>query len=133
MIGSVLKSRISELSNASTKKMGEDAFWIILRNIARDEILALYPNKVDSDTIVPIYYEILSENLVYIPEYFREKLESNNQERYRVINRNMFTSNAFHPDGLANQPGIIAYKDLNESKKGDRIIYQGDVNYVNKE
>ena len=132
MLGEVLKSRLSELSMASTNKLGEDAFWIILRDIARDEILALYPRKVDSDTIVPVYYEILSSNLDYIPEYFQEKLYSNNQERFRVINRNLFTSNAFHPDGLANQEGIIAYKEINESKKGERIVYQGDGNYVNK-
>lgn len=132
MLGSVLKSRLHELSNASENKFAEDAFWIILRNIARDEILALYPQKVDSDTIVPVYYEILSSNLDYIPEYFKEKLESNNQERFRVINRNMFTSNAFHPDGLANQEGIEAYKDYNESKKGERVIYRGVEEYVNK-
>ena len=133
MLGEVLKSRLGELSEASTNKLGEDAFWLILRDIARDEILALYPKKVDSDTIVPVYYEILSSHLDYIPDYFKEKLDSNNQERFRVINRNLFTSNAFHSDGLANQEGIIAYKELNESKKGERIVYQGDVNYVNKE
>lgn len=132
MLGEVLKSRLSELSLASTNKLGKDAFWIILRDIAKDEIIALYPRKVDSDTIVPAYYEILSSNLDYIPEYFQEKLDSNNQERFRVINRNLFTSNAFHPDGLANQEGIIAYKEINEDKKGERIVYQGDVNYVNK-
>ena len=123
MLGDVLKSRIKELSKASTKKVGDDAFWVILRNIAKD----------DSDTIVPIYFEILSSNETYIPKYFKEKLDSNHQERYRVINRNLFTSNAFHPDGLANQEGITAYKDFNESKKGERIVYQGDVNYANKQ
>ena len=132
MIGEVLKSRLHELTNASTKKVGDTAFWVILRDIAKDEIINLYPRKVDSDTIVPVYYEILSSNLEYIPEYFQEKLDSNGQERFRVINRNLFTSNAFHPDGIANQEGIIAYKELNESKKGERIVYQGDVNYVNK-
>ena len=132
MLGMVLKTRIHELSNAGTHKLGDDAFWVILRNIARDEIISLYPSKVDSDTIVPVYYEILCDNLDYIPDYFQERLDSNGQERFRVINRNLFTSNAFHPDGLANQPGIIAYKDMNDSKKGERIVYQGDVNYVNK-
>lgn len=132
MLGEVLRSRIHELSMASTNKLGEDAFWVILRDIARDEILSIYPQKVDSDTIVPIYYEILSSNLDYIPDYFKQKLDSNNQERYRVINRNLFTSNAFHQDGLANQEGIKACKKINEGKKGERIVYQGDVNYVNK-
>ena len=124
-VGDVLKRRINELSVASENKLGQDAFWIILRDIAVEEIQELYPGKVDSDTIVPIYYDILSSNLDSIPYYFQEKLPSNNQERFRVINRNMFTSNAFHLDGLANQKGIRAYKEINESKKGERIIYQG--------
>ncbi len=132
MLGKVLESRLDELSCASTNINDDDAFWKVLRNIARDEIIELYPRKVDSDTIVPVYYEILSSNLDYIPDFFQEKLDSNNQERFRVINRNMFTSNAFHPDGLANQEGIIAYKEINEGKKGERIVYQGDVNYVDK-
>ena len=132
MLGEVLKRRIVELLDTSTNKFAEDAFWIVLRDIAREEILNLYPQKVDSDTIIPVYYEILSNNLQYIPEFFQEKLDSNGQERYRVINRNLFTSNAFHPDGLANQNGIIAYKEINESKKGERIVYQGDIEYVNK-
>ena len=132
MLGKVLESRLDELSCASTNINDDDAFWKVLRNIARDEIIELYPRKVDSDTIVPVYYEILSSNLDYIPDFFQEKLDSNNQERFRVINRNMFTSNAFHPDGLANQEGIIAYKEINEGKKGERIVYQGDINYVDK-
>ena len=132
MLGSVLKERVHELSHADLSRTGDNAFWVILRNIARDEILALAPQKIDSDLIVPIYYEILSSNLEFIPSYFQEKLEANNQERYRVINRNLFTSNAFNNNGLANQEGIIAYKDYNESKKGDRVIYQGDEKYVNK-
>lgn len=132
MLGEILEKRISELSYASTKKVGDDAFWVILRDIAREEILNIYPRKIDSDTIVPIYYEILSSNLDYIPDYFQEKLDSNNQERFRVINRNLFTSNAFHPDGLANQEGIYAYKEINESKKGERIVYQGVEGYANK-
>lgn len=132
MVGDILKKRINELSMSSTKKVGHDAFWVILRDIAREEILNIYPQKIDSDTIVPIYYDILSSNLDNIPDYFQEKLDSNNQERFRVINRNLFTSNAFHPDGLANQDGIIAYKEINESKKGERIVYQGVGEYVNK-
>lgn len=131
MLGDVLRKRMYQLKNASEKKTAVDAFWILLRNIAKDEILALYPSKVDSDIIVPIYYEILSSNITFIPPYFRETLKSNKQERFRVINRNLFTSNAFHPDGLANQKGIIAYKEINEDRKGERIIYQGDPNYVN--
>ena len=71
MLGEILESRLEELSMASTNKMAEDAFWIILRNIAKDEIINLYPRKVDSDTIVPVYYEILSSNLDYIPDFFR--------------------------------------------------------------
>lgn len=132
MLGDVLKRRINELSSASNKKFGDDAFWVILRDIAREEIIALSPQKIDSDLMVEMYYKILMRNESFIPTYFLEKLPSNNQERYRVINRNLFTSNAFHPDGLANQKGIIAYKEINPNKKGYRIVYQGDVYNDNK-
>ena len=59
-----------------------------------------------------------------MPLYFQEILPSNKQERFRVIIRNLFSSNAFHPDGLANQAGIYAYREVNEMKKGERIVYQ---------
>lgn len=130
--GDYLRSHIHMLSNASTKKVGEDAFWEILKWIAVREMLSIYPQKVDSDTAVPVYYEILKENEHLLPSYFCERLNSNNQERYRVINRNLWTSNAFHTDGLANQREINAYKEINEFKKGDRIVYQGVREYANK-
>lgn len=123
--GDILKGKIGELSHASTKKNSPDAFWIKLRDIAVEEILAIYPNKVDSDIAVDLYYQILLDNIDKIPSYFRVKLKSNHQERFRVMNRNMWTSNAFHPDGLANQPSIKAYKTINEERKGDKIVYQG--------
>ncbi len=122
-IGDVLKRKIKMLSYATTKKVGPNAFWIILRDIARDEIIE-YGGPVDSDIIIPIYYEILCDNLVYVPDYFKEILPSNHQERFRVIIRNLFSSNSFHPDGLANQPGISAYKEINENKKGERVVFQ---------
>lgn len=122
MLGEVLRKRLPLLLTSSTKKTASNAFWIILRDIAREEIIEL-EEPVDSDTIIPIYYDILSSNLDYIPEYFQEVLPSNHQERYRVINRNLFSSNAFHPDGLANQKGIRAYKEINENKKGERIVF----------
>lgn len=132
MIGDVLKRNLNRISTANENKTNSNALWKILRDIAKEEIIELYPSKVDSDTIVPIYYLILKENLDYIPDFYKEKLKSNNQERFRVICRNIFSSNAFHPDGLANQEGIIAYKAINENKKGERIIFQGDLKYVNK-
>lgn len=122
-IGDVLKRKIKMLSYATTKKVGPNAFWIILRDIAKDEIIE-YGGPVDSDIIIPIYYDILCDNLTYIPDYFQEILPSNHQERFRVIIRNLFSSNSFHPDGLANQPGIHAYKETNQSKKGERVVFQ---------
>lgn len=130
--GDYLREHIYLLQDASVKKVGSDAFWEILKRIAVQEILRVFPMRVDSDTAVPIYYEILSENEDQFPPYFSEKLSSNNQERYRVINRNLWTSNAFHPDGLANQKEISAYKEINENKKGERIVYQGVKEYVNR-
>lgn len=130
--GDYLRTHIYLLQDASTKKVGSDAFWEILKRIAIQEILSVYPGRVDSDTAVPIYYQILNENENQFPSYFSEKLSSNHQERYRVINRNLWTSNAFHPDGLANQKEIFAYKEINETKKGERIVYQGVKEYVNR-
>lgn len=123
MLGDVLKREINRLQYASTKKVGSDAFWVILRDIAVEEIKE-HNDPIDSDTIIPLYYDILSRNIEFIPPYFREIVPSNSQERFRVINRNLFSSNAFHTDGLANQDGIYAYKETNESKKGERIVYQ---------
>lgn len=126
MLGDVLKREIHNLQFSSAKKVGPDAFWIILRNIAVEEIIE-YGDPIDSDIIIPLYYEIMSQSLNFIPEYFQKVLPSNNQERYRVIIRNLFSSNAFHPNGLANQEGINAYREINEFKKGDRIVYQKGV------
>ena len=123
MLGDVLKRNLSKLKSASLKKRGKDAFWMILRDIAVEEIKE-YGDPIDSDTICPIYYDILCNNLQYIPPYFQEVLPSNKQERFRVIIRNLFISNALHPDGLANQDGIYAYKEINEFKKGKRIVYR---------
>ncbi|MGM9873702.1 MAG: hypothetical protein ACI31G_02115 [Bacilli bacterium] len=123
--GDVLKRNIYQFRSASENKNDVDAFWIILRDIAVQEILAIYPSKVDSDIAVEVYYNILCDNSALIPSYFKEKLKSNKQERFRVINRNMWTSNAFHPDGLANQPQINAYKEINPDRKGEKIVYQG--------
>lgn len=132
MFGDYLRKHIYLLENASEKKVGSDAFWEILKRIAVDEILSIYPQKIDSDIAVPIYYQILNENEANFPKYFSQKLSSNKQERYRVINRNLWTSNAFHPDGLANQKEIYAYKEINEQKKGERIVFQGVKEYANK-
>ncbi len=123
MLGDVLKREVYKLQYASTRKVGSDSFWMILRDIAVKEIIE-HNEPIDSDTIIPLYYDILCRNLNYIPLYFQQSLPSNGQERFRVIIRNMFSSNAFHPDGLANQAGIYAYKETNESKKGERVVYQ---------
>ena len=123
MLGDVLKREIHKLKYASTKKVGNDAFCVILREVAHKEIIE-YNGPIDSDNIIPLYYDIFCNNLDYIPLYFQEILPSNKQERFRVIIRNLFSSNAFHPDGLANQKGIYAYKEINELKKGERIVYQ---------
>ena len=123
MLGDVLKRNLNKLRYASLKKIGKDAFWVLLRDIAVEEIIE-YNGPIDSDTIIPLYYSILCDNLKYVPLYFQEILPSNKQERFRVIIRNLFSSNAFHPDGLANQAGIYAYREVNEMKKGERIVYQ---------
>lgn len=121
MIGDVLEKNIKKLSQAN--KTGNNKFWIILRDIAKEEIIS-YGEKVDSDIIVSIYYKIMCQNLEYIPDYFKGTMPSNGQERFRVICRNIFTSNAFHSAGLAKQDGIKAYKIDNPHKKGKKIVFQ---------
>ena len=123
--GDVLRRNMHQLSTASENKCDANAFWIILRDIAVQEILEIYPSRVDSDIAIEVYYNILSDNAVLLPSYFKVKLRSNNQERFRVINRNMWTSNAFHTEGLANQPQVSAVKEINPDRKGEKIVYQG--------
>lgn len=130
--GDVLKKRIGELTNSSKNKNASDAFWIILRDIAVEEINSIYPHRVDSNVAIPIYYDILSSNEEFLPAYFCEILPSNKQERYRVLNRNMWRSNAFHPEGLANQPYVNARIEVNTDRYGTCIVYQGVENYDNK-
>ena len=130
MLGDVLKKRLSDLSEAESKKSSKKALWMIIRDIAADEIREL-GEPVDSDILVPVYYNIIKENEHYLPDYYRERLQCNNQERYRVIIRNVFTSNAFNPDGLANQKGILARKEINERKKGERIVFERGEVYDN--
>lgn len=121
MIGDVLVKNIEKLSTVTKK--GKNKFWIILRDIAKEEIIE-YGDKIDSDIIIDIYYSIMCEHLEYIPDYYKEKLPSNNQERFRVICRNLFSSNATNPDGLANQDGIKAYEVDNPRRKGKKIVFQ---------
>ena len=123
MLGDVLKREMAQFQYSSTKKTARNSFWVILRDIAVREIIE-YGEYVDSDVIIPLYYQIMCENVENIPHYYREKLPSNNQERFRVIIRNVFSSNAFHLEGLANQAGIFAYSEINESKKGNHIVYK---------
>ena len=84
MLGDVLRSRLDELKCSSIRPSDKNSFWIVLRNIARDEILAMYPNKVDSDTIIPIYYDILSQNIDYVPLELRRVLPSNNRSHIEL-------------------------------------------------
>lgn len=126
MFGDILRNRVDELSLSSINKNSSDSFWKILRDIAVEDIKAVKPTRVDSDTAIAIYYEILTQNYHNIPPYYLVTLKSNGQERFRVINRNLWSSNAFHPEGLANQDGIHAFTAVNESKKGSRVIYQGE-------
>lgn len=73
--GDYLRRNIYLLKNASRKKVGPDAFWEILRSIAVQDILSIYPAKIDSDTAIPIYYQILDENKDKIPPLFFRKIE----------------------------------------------------------
>lgn len=126
MIGDILKKRIYELSNATdgSDTKGGLKLWQILRDIAFEEIKNIAPDRVSSSDIIPIYYRIVLENVDVLPNYCRETLPSNKQERFRVAIRNMLVTNAFHPDGLANAAGIKAIRVVNSDRRGSRIIYK---------
>lgn len=123
MFGDILRNNAHLLTDASEKSNDENAFWKILRDIAREEIKSFSPNKVDSDLAIELYYKILVEKIDLIPQSFTRILPSNGQEKFRVCNRNLWSSNAFHSDGLANQIGIKTKKVINENKKGYKIVY----------
>lgn len=123
MFGNVLEMNIYKLKNTSSNKSSKNALWKVLLEIAVEEIKEYSPNKIDSGYATEIYYEILKKNESSIPNYFKEKYKSNNQERYRVTNRNLWSSNNRNPNGLSNQRGISAIRKKNEEKHGDKTIY----------
>lgn len=133
MIGDVLKKNLDKVQNSIDARRGHNAFCEVIKRIAIEEINALYPEKVDSDVIVEIYYKILLENIECVPISMRNLSSSNDQYRFRISVRNIFTSNASHANGLANCPYLKVVKIVNEDRKGRRYSYQGVENYVNKD
>lgn len=124
--GDCLKQKLSngEFLDCDKNKKSNNTFWVKLRNVAVEDIKNCYPQKIDSSTAIRIYYTILFENMDFLPDYICEVIPSNKQERFRVANRNLFSSNAFHPDGLANQKGILAVRNDSLNRKGEKIIFQ---------
>ncbi len=126
MIGDVLKRRICEVSDAKGGRGIKDGkkLWQILKDIAIEEIRLLSNERISSNDIIPVYYQILKENQNMLSPYYIEVLPSNKQERFRVVIRNLFVTNAFHVDGLANVKGIKAVRVVNSNRRGCRVIYQ---------
>ncbi|MBR2985155.1 MAG: hypothetical protein IKC58_00965 [Clostridia bacterium] len=122
--GDVLRSKIQILRSASENSRSDKAFWVLLRDIAIEDICDIYPKAIDSDIAIPIYYAILSENLDKIPKHFKTKLKSNGQERFRVILRNIFSSNALHPNGIGSSNLIEVQKEINETRNGYRVRFR---------
>ena len=123
MFGNILEKNIYMFKNASLNKKSKNAFWIILRDIAVEELKEYSPNEIDSGYATEIYYKILNEHESYLPNHFQEKIKSNNQERYRVINRNLWSSNNNNPNGLCKQSGVCARTEMNEDRSGKKTIY----------
>ena len=91
MLGDVLKERLWEIKKSIDSPRGYWAFCEVIKRIAIDEINALYPEEVDSDVIVEVYYHILRQNTNCIPPTMLQLSPSDNQERYRISVRNVFT------------------------------------------
>ncbi len=124
--GDCLKQKLQsgDFLKCENKKFSKMAFWVVLRDVAVEDLKACAPQKIDSDRAVSIYYDILDENMDFLPDFICDVVPSNGQAKFRVANRNLFTSNAFHPDGLGNQKGVCAEKVYNEGRKGEKIIFQ---------
>lgn len=123
MFGDILHKRIKELSKTKyTSQKTMDSFWYCLRDIILEEIVNCDQN-IESDEAIRTYYNILKANEKYLPSSVKKKLPSNNQEKYRVCNRNLWSSNAWHPIGLENE--IATTLVLNTERKGYKRIYQG--------
>lgn len=123
MFGDVLHKRIKELSKTKdTTQQVMSSFWYCLRDIILEEIKNC-DTDVKSDEAIRTYYNILKANEKYLPSSVKKKLPSNNQEKYRVCNRNLWSSNAWHPVGLENE--IATTLVLNIDRKGYCRIYKG--------
>lgn len=129
--GDVLRNKIQVLRSASDNSRSEKAFWVLLRDIAIEDICDMYPKAIDSDIAIPIYYAILVENLDKIPRRFKQKLKSNGQERFRVILRNIFSSNALHANGIGGSKLIEVRKEINETRNGYRVRFRRKDNVDN--
>lgn len=130
MFGDCLRKKLKngDFLKCENKKTSDKAFWVLIRDVAVEDIKACCPSKVDSDKAIGIYYEILSNNMDFLPDFACSIVPSNKQERFRIIVRNVFTSNAFNPKGLANQAGIIAAKVYNDKRSGERTVFQWEEN-----
>ncbi len=125
MLGDILISRLNEVKQSKDKRSGNDAFCEVIKRIAIDEINAIYPKKIDSDIIVEVYYNILLNNLDYIPASLKKLSPSNGQYRFRIAVRNIFTSNSDHSNGLSNNSKLHTVKIVNDARKGKHYTYQG--------
>ena len=114
----------NEFMTCSENKNSPQAFWVMLRDAAVEDIKCISPSKIDSDVAISFYYDILSVNTDYLPDFICDIVPSVKQERFRVANRNLFSSNAFHSEGLENIKGIYSYKIYNSKCKGEKIVYE---------
>ena len=103
MFGDILKENIDKLEKADKKN-----FYKILIILAFEDIKK-YGRKVSSNAAIKEYFDILNENKHRFLAYFREI--KSGQERFRIINRNIWISNAYNHDGLANHKNIKATKE----------------------
>lgn len=124
MFGDVLKSRITELSDTQfSRRKDMSSFWFCLQDIIINEINN-YNGKIDSNLAIEIYYNILKSNEHLLPDFAKCRL-NNGQERYRVCNRNLWSSNAWHATGLEGVSTITTTLSINIDRKGNKRTYLG--------
>jgi hypothetical protein len=65
--GDVLRKKNKIINKCINKESWPYCILEILKRIAVEDINKIYPQKVDSDIAIPIYYEILNENEHLLP------------------------------------------------------------------
>ena len=108
------------------KDINKDFYKFVIEVFICDLIyeynITLKNQEVISNDVIPLYFDILKNNEGKLNEQLTKELKSNNQKRYRVIIRNIFTSNSENTEGLQNRVELAASRTSNPTRKNQISI-----------